>query len=452
MTNTKKIRVVSILLIAVIIISAGAAITVVRNQEVKSVSGISMESNSASSVIVRWDNVKRADGYYIYYCNGKSSDNGKGKYERLGKVDGGDTCSYEIKNLPGATVYDIKVSAFRNYLGKEYESEAAQKVRVYSLPNALEVSAFSGGRGILSVEWETADNLSGYEIQYAKDDKFSDSSILDIPDSDARNISIEGLNPGDTYYVKGRSYLMDENDKIYGSWGNIANTIISEKDLHIGNINPNKPMVALSFDDGPAFDYNGENSTERILDVLEKHNARATFFMVGERVNDETKRLLQREIELGCELGNHTYNHIHYGENVTATDISKASKRIKKYCGKSPDIFRCPGGNLTADIRNECEKEGMPLAYWSVDTEDWRSKDAKKIYKNVISQAYDGAIILMHDIYPSTADAVEKIVPKLIEKGYQIVTVSEMIEAKTGNPPKPGQQYIDSETINNKTK
>ena len=89
MTNTKKIRVVSILLIAVIIISAGAAITVVRNQEVKSVSGISMESNSASSVIVRWDNVKRADGYYIYYCNGKSSDNGKGKYERLGKVDGG---------------------------------------------------------------------------------------------------------------------------------------------------------------------------------------------------------------------------------------------------------------------------------------------------------------------------------------------------------------------------
>lgn len=452
MTNKKKISVVSILLIAVIIISAGAAIAVVCNQEVKSVSGVAMESNSASSVIVKWNNVKKADGYYIYYYNGNSSDNGKGTYERLGKVDGGDTCSYEIKNLPGATVYDIKVSAFRNYFGKEYESETAQKVRVYSLPEALEVSAFSGGKGILSVEWETGDNLAGYEIEYAKNDKFSDSAMIDIPYSETRNISVDGLNPGDTYYVKGRSYLMDRKEKIYGSWGNIANTVINEKDLHIGDINPNKPMVALSFDDGPAFDYEGENSTERILDVLEKYNARATFFMVGERVNDETKRLLQREIELGCELGNHTYNHTHYGENVTASDISKASKRIKKYCGKSPTIFRCPGGNLTSDIRNECKKEGMPLAYWSIDTDDWRSKDAKKIYKNVISQAYDGAIILMHDIYPSTADAVEKIVPKLIEKGYQIVTVTEMIEAKTGNPPKAGQQYIDYETINNHTK
>lgn len=449
---TKKIRLVSILLIAVIIISAGAAITVVCNQEVKSVSGVEMESNSENSVIVKWNKVKRADGYYIYYCNGNASDNGKGNYERMGKVEGGDTCSYKIKNLSGATVYDIKVSAYRNYFNKEYESETAQRVRVYSLPEALEVSAFSGGKGTLSVEWDSSENLSGYEIAYAKNEKFSDSAVLDIPYSDTRNVSVNGLNPGDTYYVRGRSYLMDNKDKIYGSWGNIANTVINKKDLHIGNINPNKPMVAFSFDDGPSFDYEGKNSTERILDVLEKYNARATFFMVGERVNNETKRLLQKEIELGCELGNHTYNHTHYGENVTASDISKASSRIKKYCGKSPTIFRCPGGNLTADIRNECKKEGMPLAYWSVDTEDWRSKDAKKIYKNVINQAYDGAIILMHDIYPSTADAVEKIVPKLIEKGYQIVTVSEMIEAKTGNLPKLGQQYIDYETINNHTK
>lgn len=446
MTQAKKIKFVSILLIVVIIISAGAAIAVVINQDVKSVSGVAMESNSANSVVVKWNKMKRADGYYIYYYNGK------GKYERLGKVNGRDTCSYEIKNLPGATVYDIKVSAFRNYFGKEYESEAAKKVRVYSLPDALEVSAFSGGKGVLSVEWEAGKNLSGYEIEYSKDDKFSDSETLTIPSRETRNISVDGLNPGDTYYVKGRSYLMDNSEKIYGDWGNIANTVINKKNLHISDVNPNKPMVALTFDDGPAFDYKGENSTGRILDVLEKYNARATFFMVGERVNDETKSLLQREIELGCELGNHTISHTNYGKSVTPSDISKASKRIKKYCGKAPTVFRCPGGNLTSDIRNECKKEGMPLAYWSVDTEDWRSKDAKKIYKNVMSQAYDGSIILMHDIYPSTADAVEKIVPQLIEKGYQIVTVSEMIEAKTGNPPKSGQQYIDYKTINNHTK
>lgn len=448
---TKKIRTVSILLIVVIIISAAAAVSSVANREVKAVSGVAMEANSVSYVLIRWDRVKRADGYYIYRFN-PEAENGKGKYERLGKAEGGDNCRYKIKDIPGASVYDIKVNAYRKYFKKEYESKSAQEVRVYSIPDALQVCAFSGGRGVLSVEWEIAENLAGYEIQYDKSSDFTEPALLDIAHGDTRNISVDGLNPGDTYYVKGRSYLTDKDERIYGEWGNISSTVINKKDLNIGTINPNKPMVAFSFDDGPAFTYDGKNSTEKILDVLEKYNVHATFFMVGDRVNDETKSLLQRELALGCELGNHTYSHKHYGENVTVADISKASERIKKYCGKSPTVFRCPGGKLTADIRNECKKEGMPLAYWSVDTEDWKSKDAKKIYKNVINQAYDGAIILMHDIYPETAEAVEKIVPKLIEKGYQIVTVSEMIEAKTGNPPKPGQQYIDSETINNHTK
>lgn len=447
----KKIRLASILLIVVIIISALTAIGVISNQEVKAVSGVAMDSNSSSSILVKWNKVKRADGYYIYYLDNKAPD-GEEKYKKLGKAEGGDNCSYEIKDLSGSTVYNIKVNAYRKYFNKEYESKTASEVVIYSLPAALEVSAFSGGRGILSVEWEASENLTGYEIQYDKNSDFSNPTLLDVTHSAARNVSVKDLTPGDTYYVKGRSYLMDNKDKVYGDWGNIASAVINKKDLNIGDINPNKPMVAFTFDDGPAFDYKGENSTDRILDVLEKYNAKATFFMVGERVNDETKHLLNREIELGCELGNHTYDHTHYGKNVTASDISKASNRIKKYCGKSPTIFRCPGGNLTADIRNECKKEGMPLAYWSVDTEDWKSQNADKIYKRVINQAYDGAIILMHDIYPSTADAVEKIVPKLIEKGYQIVTVSEMIEAKTGNPPKAGQQYIDYETINNHTK
>ncbi|MDD6728884.1 MAG: polysaccharide deacetylase family protein [Eubacteriales bacterium] len=447
----KKIRLISVLLIVVIVVSAAAAIGIVSNQEVKAVSGVAMESNSSDSILIKWDKVKKADGYYIYCKNSRPSQDA-GKYKRLGKTQSGDACSFKIKDLGGATVYDIKVCAYRNYFNKEYESKTAQSVRVYSLPDALEVSAFSGSKGILSVEWDAGENLAGYEIQYDKSSDFPEPVQIDIDDRQTRNISLDGLNPGDTYFVKGRAYLDDNGEKIYGSWGNISSTVINKKDLHIGNINPNKPMVAFTFDDGPAFTSDGENTTARILDVLEKYNARATFFMVGERVNNETKELLQREIALGCELGNHTYDHTHYGENVTVSDISKASKRIKKYCGKSPDIFRCPGGNLTAEIRNECKKEGMPLAYWSIDTEDWRSKNAKKIYKNVINQAYDGAIILMHDIYPSTADAVEKIVPKLIEKGYQIVTVSEMIEAKTGNEPKAGQQYVDYETINNHTK
>lgn len=448
----KKIRLISILLIVAIVISAIVGVVVVYNQDVKAVSGVSMKSNTENSVLLKWDKVKRADGYNVYYSNEKTPQYKSGKYEKLGKVKGGNNCSFEVNNLPQATVYDIKVFAYRQYFNKEYESKTAQDVRIYSLPSVLETSAFSGGIGILSVDWNGSDNLNGYEIEYSKVPDFSDSTALDIPKGETRNISVENLNPGDVYYVRGRSYLMIDDEKVYGEYGEASSATINNKDLHIGDINPNKPMVAFSFDDGPAFNYNGKNSTERILNTLEKYNARATFFMVGERVNDETKALLKREIELGCEIGNHTYSHSHYGENVNASDIKKASKRIKKYCGKSPTIFRCPGGNLTPSIRKECENEGMPLAYWSVDTEDWRSKNAKKIYKNIINQAYDGAIILMHDIYPSTAQAVEKVVPKLIEKGYQIVTVSEMIKAKTGSEPKPGQQYVDYKTINNDTK
>jgi peptidoglycan/xylan/chitin deacetylase (PgdA/CDA1 family) len=93
----------------------------------------------------------------------------------------------------------------------------------------------------------------------------------------------------------------------------------------------------------------------------------------------------------------------------------------------------------------------MPLYYWSIDTEDWKSRDAQKVYNAVIKNAKDGDIVLMHDIYSSTAEAVEKIVPKLIEEGYQLVTVSELIQVKTGNPPTAGQQYVDATTINNNT-
>ena len=206
-------------------------------------------------------------------------------------------------------------------------------------------------------------------------------------------------------------------------------------------------MVALTFDDGPAFD----GSTGRILDVLEKYGARATFFMVGTRINDNTKKYLKRELELGCELGNHTYNHDHYGKAVTEADVVKCSDAVYKACGKRPTAFRCPGGNMSSVMQNTAKKEGMIIAYWSVDTEDWKSRNPAQIISQAEHGAYDGSIILMHDIYSSTADAVEKIVPALVKKGYQIVTVSEMIQAKTGKAPQAGQQYIDYKTINNNT-
>jgi peptidoglycan/xylan/chitin deacetylase (PgdA/CDA1 family) len=93
----------------------------------------------------------------------------------------------------------------------------------------------------------------------------------------------------------------------------------------------------------------------------------------------------------------------------------------------------------------------MPLYYWSLDTEDWKSRNADKVYDTVMKHVKDGDIILMHEIYSSTADAVAKIVPALIEQGYQLVTCEQLIAVKSGANPQAGQQYVNATTINNKT-
>ena len=212
------------------------------------------------------------------------------------------------------------------------------------------------------------------------------------------------------------------------------------------NIDPSKPMIALTFDDGPG--YNG--ASDRILDVLEQYHVRATFFMVGQNAKDHPANL-KRKVDLGCELGNHTWDHNHYGKNVTTEDIKKCSDAIYTATGQYPTAFRSPGGNTTQLILDECKAESMTLYYWSLDTQDWKSRDAQKVYDSVMNNVSDGDIILMHEIYDSTAEAVEKMVPELIKQGYQLVTCYELVSAKSGAAPEIGQQYMDGTRIKNQT-
>ena len=94
----------------------------------------------------------------------------------------------------------------------------------------------------------------------------------------------------------------------------------------------------------------------------------------------------------------------------------------------------------------------MSLYYWSLDTQDWKYRNADHVYNAVMKNVKDGDIILMHEIYPTPADAVKKMVPELIKQGYQLVTCEELIQAKTGEAPSSGTQYVNAKTINNKTK
>jgi peptidoglycan/xylan/chitin deacetylase (PgdA/CDA1 family) len=201
-------------------------------------------------------------------------------------------------------------------------------------------------------------------------------------------------------------------------------------------IDPNKPMVALTYDDGP-----GGDSEKRILDCLEKNDAVATFFYTGNRVEKNADKV-KRAVSLGCEIGNHTWSHSQLTKKShedMAKDINKTSEAIKKVTGSYPTVFRPSYGATNSDIN---KTSGMPVILWSIDTLDWKTRDAQKTFEAVSKNKHlDGKIVLMHSIHDSTADATEKIVPWLKKNGYQLVTVSELIVYKKGDAPTAGKVY-----------
>ncbi|MGN0436979.1 MAG: polysaccharide deacetylase family protein [Lachnospiraceae bacterium] len=184
------------------------------------------------------------------------------------------------------------------------------------------------------------------------------------------------------------------------------------------------PMVALTFDDGPS-----ENATGRILKVLEDNYSRATFFMAGTNA-EKYPELVAQIAGAGCELGNHTYNHKDLTKLDTAgreEQIDLVNRAVNKATGENTTVVRPPFGAYDESVLNDLQ---VPVVLWNLDTEDWNSRNAQQVVENVMTQVKDGDIVLMHDIYDSTAEAVELLVPMLKERGFQIVTVSEMARYK----------------------
>ena len=188
-------------------------------------------------------------------------------------------------------------------------------------------------------------------------------------------------------------------------------------------VDPEKPMLALTFDDGPGTD------TDRLLSVLEENNARATFFMVGTRV-PQRPETIKRMKEIGCELGNHTAEHKNL-KKLSDAEIKEAIQSVSDQVAEATDgspttVTRPPYGAFDDHVKAAASS---PLIMWSVDTLDWKTKNVESTIKSVNS-ATDGDIILMHDIHKTSVEAAIKVIPQLVEKGYQLVTVSEMAEAR----------------------
>ncbi len=199
-------------------------------------------------------------------------------------------------------------------------------------------------------------------------------------------------------------------------------------------IDPSKPMVALTYDDGPSI------HTNRILDCLQLHGAAATFFEVGNNVVNYPQ-ITKRAFDAGMEIGNHSYSHPNFNTmsvSAALNQIASTSVAISNATGGYvPRLMRPPYGNITKEL---CAKIEQPSIHWSIDTRDWATRNAWQTINSVLNSVKDGDIILMHDVYSQTAEATETIVPALIERGFQLVTVSELSLYKN-QPLSPGVKY-----------
>lgn len=194
------------------------------------------------------------------------------------------------------------------------------------------------------------------------------------------------------------------------------------------------PMVALTFDDGPR-----RSTTTQLLDGLAQRKVPATFFVVGSRVKGN-EELLQRMAREGHQIGMHTYSHTQLtglSSAQIACEIQQGRQALTQALGPGDYWLRPPFG-----LVNSCVKAcaDSPIILWSVDPEDWRDSDTQRIVDHVVSNAKDGDIILLHDMYPSSVQAALEIVDRLGERGFCFVTVEQLL-SREGDGPQKGECY-----------
>ncbi len=203
--------------------------------------------------------------------------------------------------------------------------------------------------------------------------------------------------------------------------------------LNIGESGIGEKAIALTFDDGPS-DY-----TVELLDGLEMYDAKVTFFVVG-KTAEKRPEIVERAHEDGHLIGNHTYSHIDFYKSSLSEieeDINKGADVIKEITGKKPLFLRVPYGNINFI---QLKQLNTFFIHWSASTYDWFKEDEDYIYKRIMKEAKDGAIILMHDTKDVTVKAVLRAIPELQEQGYELVRVDELL-SRNGGKLKMGVPY-----------
>ncbi len=272
--------------------------------------------------------------------------------------------------------------------------------------------------------WHTVGNYKYYVNSSGQFEAWS--SGLQVIDGNTCYVDSKGripLNAAGIYTVSGVAYYItasgtlpttagrlvaNNNIYYYSSTGEVYRTVYGDQ-----------KMVALTYDDGPS------THTSTILDILEEYNSVATFFVVGNRVSTYASTV-SRAYAMGCQIGNHTYDHVtltKVSQSTIVSQITSTNEAVKNIIGVAPTVMRPPGGSLNSTVKSTV---GMPIILWSIDTLDWKTRNATSTINAVLNYVKDGDIVLMHDLYEATANASKTIIPQLVSQGYQLVTIEEI--------------------------
>lgn len=192
------------------------------------------------------------------------------------------------------------------------------------------------------------------------------------------------------------------------------------------------PYIAITFDDGP-----NPETTPRLLKMLEQRGIKATFFVLGSRAV-ASPNIIKQMVAQGHEVANHSWDHPQLPKlSVAAADkqIADTNAAIEQITGQKIRNLRPPYGAMTPALRAHLrEKYGSTFIYWSVDPLDWKDRNPQLIHDRILNNVHAGAIILVHDIHPTTVDAMPKTLDDLKARGFKFVTVSELIAMNKGVP------------------
>lgn len=263
------------------------------------------------------------------------------------------------------------------------------------------------------------------EIKDMINKKYPEFVYKEIEEYTLKDFSYEIKEDYVNIYINKEVLKLDVNYELY------VTKILKEDYVKPVNKEENKKYIAFTFDDGPS------EYTTRLVDAFVMNDSKGTFFMLGSRMknNEEIVRYVS---DNNMEVGSHSYSHKYLtslSDEELLEEINSVTILYKEITGKDINLLRPPYGSIDNKLQ---EMSMFPLVTWSIDPYDWLHKDKEFVKNHILSHAYDGAIVIMHDLYETTIEAVKELIPELKASGYELVTVSELAKIK-GKTLTPGE-------------